>query len=228
AIDERTYNEYGVRNALTLGLERIAPARPKAVAVDVILAARAAGFDDRVEQAFAHTPHLVLASLLLGGKTWDYPLKRFRRWSVGVGHVHSEPDEHDQVMRKISLEKETDRTRHWALSLEAFRVSRGAEIIAQEPAGDVHVGTAVIPAKRTGDGRLMRVRFTDNPPIPRVSIRELMDHPELASRFAGKVVFVGDMSLNSDDRKMTPLGEMPGVLIHAQAFETMAQRLFLT
>jgi signal transduction histidine kinase len=227
-IDERTYTEYGVRKALALGLERIAPARPKAVAVDVILAARVPDLDDELERAFAHTPNLVLASLLLDGKSWEYPLERFRRWSVGVGHVHSEPDDLDQVMRTLSLEKETDRTRHWALSLEAFRVSRGAEIIPQEPAGDVQVGTAIIPAKRTGDGRLMRVRFTNNPAIPRASIQELMAHPELASRFAGRVVFVGDMSLHSDDRKMTPLGEMPGVLIHAQAFETMAQRLFLT
>ena len=63
--------------------------------------------------------------------------------------------------------------------------------------------------------------------IPRVSIKELVDHPELASRFTGKTVFVGDTSSTSGDRKMTPLGEMPGVEIHAQAFETIAHGAFL-
>src|SRR5579863_7567957 len=65
AIDEQTLAKYGgqpgIRAALADGLEKIAPAHPLAVAVDVILAERGtdeAG-DRALENAFADTPHLI-------------------------------------------------------------------------------------------------------------------------------------------------------------------------
>ncbi len=68
--------------------------------------------------------------------------------------------------------------------------------------------------------------------IPHVSIKQLIDHPELASSFTGKVVFVGETAQTAvRDRWMTPYSNgifMPGVEIHANAFETIAHQLFLT
>jgi len=225
AIDERTYTAFhtNLRSAITDGLARIAAAKPKAVIVDVILAAQVPEVDDALERAFSKTPNLVLASLLLDGRNWEWPLERFRRHAVAVGHVHAEPDDQDQVTRSISLEKTTDRVRSWALSLEGLRVSRGVQIVPQEPAGDIQVGGTTIPAR----SRILRISFAAQPPIPRVSIQALKDHPESSSVFTGKTVFVGDTSLNSVDRKMTPLGDLPGVEIHAQAFETLAHASFL-
>jgi signal transduction histidine kinase len=156
---------------------------------------------------------------------WEYPLPRFQKLAVATGHVYVKPDARDQVAREIPLEQTAGAKRYWALALEAFRVSRGVEIVPQEPAGDIQVGNVLIPG--TGPQHPMRVRYTSNVTIPRVSIKELTDHPELAHRFGGKVVFVGETTRTSGDRKMTPLGELTGVEIHAQAFETIARGDFL-
>jgi len=233
AIDERTLEAFGgnrgIRDAVAAGLERIARVRPKAVAVDVLLVDDPADTESnqRLERAFARTPNLVLGCQLLDLNTWKDPLDRFRRSAAAVGHVHAEPDKLDNVTRAISLEEQTARDRRWALSLEAFRVSRGQNIL--ESPDDVQVGTTVIPAPRTAGGRrLMRIQYMGA--TPRVSVQDLMDNPELASRFAGKSVFVGVTTLTAGDKQMTPLSngsEMPGVEIHAQAFETIAQRQFL-
>jgi signal transduction histidine kinase len=235
AIEESTSRKFhgvrGIRQALAEGLERIAPAKPKAVAIDVILADTNPELDDRLEAAFAHTPNLVLDCLTPDDETWELPLPRFLRHAVGTGHVYVHTNQRDQVARELPLQQVAGRQSYWALALEAFRVSRGASIVPQDPAGDVEVGSTTIPTAIGSNNlmrRLMRIRFTANPPIPRVSIKELVDHPELASRFAGKTVFIGETTRTSGDRKMTPLGEMPGVEIHAQAFETIARGDFLT
>ena len=229
AIDEGTFRDFGgirgIRGAIADGMERIAASGPKAVAIDVILADAVPEFDGRLEQAFARTPHLVLDCLKPDEESWEYPLPRFQRQAAAMGHVYVQPDLRDQVAREIPLEQRAGTRRYWALALEAFRVSRGVEIVPQDPKGDIQVGRVVIPG--IGAGRPMRIRYAMNPPIPRVSIKELKDHPEAAARFAGKVVFVGETTRTSGDRKMTPLGELPGVEIHAQAYETLARGDFL-
>ncbi|RPI10293.1 MAG: CHASE2 domain-containing protein, partial [Acidobacteriales bacterium] len=67
--------------------------------------------------------------------------------------------------------------------------------------------------------------------IPRVSIRELLEHPEKAELFRGKAVFIGVTAQSAArDRLMTPYGSarpMPGVEIHANAFETLMQGRFV-
>ena len=85
AIDDSSLTDLGgmrkLRGTLAEALERIAPERPKAVAVDLVLAeASDAADDDRLEEAFAKTPHLVLASDIVPGPTpgsmkWENPLE---------------------------------------------------------------------------------------------------------------------------------------------------------
>jgi signal transduction histidine kinase len=226
AIDEATFRKYGgianIRAALSDGLELIAAAKPRAVAIDVILADTVPQLDPRLEQVFARTPNLVLDCLRLDDNNWEFPLPRFRRKAVAIGHVYVKPDPADQVSREIPLEREAAGERYWALSLAAFRVAMGARIPT-----DARVHEQVGIPSSDPERLEMRIRYTTDPPIPRLSINELVDHPELASRFTGKTVFVGDTSSTSADRKMTPLGELPGVEIHAQAFETIAHGAFL-
>ena len=50
----------------------------------------------------------------------------------------------------------------------------------------------------------MRIRYAPSMAIPRTSIAELDRHPELAARFAGKVVFAGVTAQTVSDRWMTP------------------------
>jgi signal transduction histidine kinase len=65
-----------------------------------------------------------------------------------------------------------------------------------------------------------------------VTLKALLDDPALAARFAGKVVFAGVTDQAAvQDRLFTPYSAgkpMVGVEIHANAFETIAQGLFLT
>jgi signal transduction histidine kinase len=245
AIDEETLvetrNMRAVRKPMADALELVAAARPKAVAVDVILAGPdEEASDAALEHAFSRIPNLVLAAELMpDGRRWEEPLPRFARHAAAVGHVHAQPDRLDYVNRVIPLEKATARVRRWALALEAFRVSRGAAIL--ESPEDVQVGDVVIPAARlkmpaevTGQDRRMRIRYV--PPsmggIPRVGMKELLEHPARAAEFTGKVVFVG-VTAQSElrDRLFTPYSEgstMAGLEINANAFETIAQRMFIS
>jgi signal transduction histidine kinase len=235
AIDEPSLNAYGgvahLRKPLAEALERIVAVSPKTVAVDLILADSGdPDIDARLEAALRGTRNLVLACQLLpDGSAWEDPLPRFRAHAAALGHVHAEPDKLDSVGRQLPLEKATARERRWALALEAYRVSRGSPIL--ESPADLEIGGRVIPSARAG-GRLMRIRYV--PPgmtIPRVSLKALLDHPEFAASFSGKVVFAGVTAQTAvRDWLFTPYSDgkpMVGVEIHANAFETIAQGLFL-
>ena len=196
AIDEPSLNAYGgvshLRKPLAEALERISAVSPKTVAVDLILADNTdPGTDARLEAAMRGTRNLVLACQLLpDGSAWEDPLPRFRAHAAALGHVHAEPDELDSVGRKIPLEKATAHDRRWALSLEAYRLSRGAQIV--ESPTDLEIGGRVIPSARAG-GRLMRIRYV--PPgmsIPRVSLKTLLDHPQLADLLRQSGIRGGD------------------------------------
>jgi len=169
------------------------------------------------------------------GSAWEDPLPRFRDQATALGHVHAEPDDLDSVGRSLPLEKATRRDRRWALSLEAYRLSVGGPSLPiVESPSELEIGSRVIPSTQAG-GRLMRIRYLpphQPPTIPRISLRDLLAHPDLASAFHDQVVFAGVTSQTSaKDWLFTPYSTrlpMVGVEIHANAFETIAQGLFLT
>src|SRR6266700_1381373 len=81
AIDEESFRVSdgvaNLREALAEGLERIGPAAPKVVAIDVLLADDVDDEDDkRLDAAIRRTPNVILASDLVGGK-WEDPLPEF-------------------------------------------------------------------------------------------------------------------------------------------------------
>jgi len=232
AIDEETLTKYGgltgMRAALADGLEKIQPAHPAAVAIDLILP-DANPADDRLEAAFANTRNLVLSCDLLQNGTWEDPIERFRRHAVAVGEVHADLDKLDAVSRDLPLEKAAGHDRRWTLAFETFLAVKGATVT--ESPEDLMAGETLIPSSDR-EGRTLRIRFT--PPamggIPRVSIAELDRHPELASRFAGKAVFAGVTAQTVSDRYSTPYTDgsvMPGIEFHADLYETLARRMFL-
>jgi signal transduction histidine kinase len=236
-IDEATLDGIpggmsGIRAPLARGLELVAGAKPKAVAVDVILANPTnPGDDQKLAAALAACPNLVLSSELIPGHGWEEPLPQFRKAAAAVGHVHVWPDG-DAVARKIPLVRlnQGGISRRWAISLEAFRLSRHADIVETYGADELEVGGTRIPG--IGPSRVMRVRF---PPPDRkllqVSLKDLLDDPGLAARFTGKVAFVGSTAQTEHDRLFTPYSEgvpTSGIEINADAFETMAHGLFIT
>jgi signal transduction histidine kinase len=243
AIDEATLAKYGgmhIRKPLADALRLLAAVHPTAVAIDITLTDRGdnPAEDVALQEAFCATPHLVLTSLLMDDPVkWEDPKPEFARCAAAIGHVHAEPDDNDSVTRSISLEKYIGRARRWALAAEAFRLSHGGAVPLERQGGhhtgDVEIGGVAIPARRTDDGRIMRVRYV--PPgvtIPKVSLERLLEDPSLASRFAGKAVFVGVTAETLvRDRLFTPYAfgrSTTGIEINASAFETIAQRLFIT
>ncbi len=236
-IDENTLDSIpggmsGIREPLAQGLRLVAAAKPKAVAVDIILAnPTAPAADTALASALAECPNLVLSSELIPGHGWEEPLPIFRRSAAATGHVHVWPDG-DAVARAIPLARRNEGgiSRRWAISLEAFRLSRHADIVETYGSDDLAVGDTIVPGK--GESRVMRVRYP--PPdrkLPRVALRDLLDRPALANAFRNKVVFVGGTAQTEHDRLFTPYSEgvtTSGIEIHADAFETMAHRLFIT
>ncbi|MCU1324811.1 MAG: integral rane sensor signal transduction histidine kinase [Bryobacterales bacterium] len=238
AIDEATMGTYGgnngIRGALESGLRHISEARPASVAVDIILGdATTEAADSRLEQAFAATPNLVLASYLLRDGTWADPIPRFSRHAAAIGHVHANFDKFDSVYRDAPLMKVGGHTRRWALPLEAFRLATRGEIV--ESPDDLLISNVRIPSPLHDeylDGRTLRIRY---PPvamdgIPRISVAQLDANPALAQRFAGKVIFAGVTAQGLGDRWVTPYSnarDMPGIEMNASLYETLAQRRFL-
>ncbi len=234
AIDDATFTSMGgvggYRSMWTQAFELVKRANPKAVALDVVLSDpwKDPAEDQRLDTAMQGVPNLVLAAHLDSGR-WEDPLPIFRRHAAAVGHDGADELSADGVTREIPLEERTDTERHWSLALEAFRLAKGAPII--ESPRDLEIGGRIIPAARSGAiGRPLRVLFTEQP-IPAVSLKDLIDHPELAARFNGQTVFIGVTSISATyDRVATPYaqGRIPGVEVHAQLFETLERGRFLT
>ena len=253
AIDETTLaatpgGMHGIRKPLAEALDLVAKASPKAVAVDVILADESENpaVDRTLTEALCGTPNLVLSSeLIRDGSQWEDPRPEFRKCAAAVGHVHAQPDPGDSRTRAIPLVKRTGRDQRYALSLQAFALSRGEQITQTSDSNDLQVGRTTIPVEGSplvsrsrvnrNEFRLMRVRFIPSSmgPIQRISLIGLIDHPELAKAFAGKVVFVGVIAPTAEirDRLLTPTSPdvyVTGIEINAEAFETLAQGLFIT
>lgn len=232
-FDERTFQQHGgirrLRANLARVIERIAEAKPAAVAVDVTLADPGEPAEDaRLAAAFARTPGLVLAcEMMPDGSGWQDPLEPFRRHAAALGHVSTLAGPYDEVNRRITLERVAGRGRRWALSLEALRVALGAADVLASPS-DVAVGGRVIPS-RWDEGRPLRVRYSEGG-IPVISAAELLAGGA-ADPLAGKTVFVGVTAISAaPDRLFTPLSRglpVAGVAIHAQAFQTMYAGAFL-
>lgn len=230
-IDERTYGKFGglaaIRRILADGLPKVAAAKPKVVVVDVILADEGSDPETnrRLAEAFRAIPQLILATSLTRQGAWERPIPDFSAAAAGLGHVHADPDGLDQVVRRVSLEKLVGRDRYWALSLEAFRhIDSGGAAITETPDAIEVRGRRIVG--RREESRPLWVRYGRSP-VPEVTFADLAENPAAAARLTGKVVFVGITAQSaSPDRHMTPMSSgvpMPGVEIHANAFETLAE-----
>jgi signal transduction histidine kinase len=233
AIDVPTLRKYGgangIRTAIAEGLEKIAAAHPRAVAVDVILdtPGPSEAVDAKLEHAFADTPHLILDSYLLENGVWDDPLPRFRKHATALAQVHSDFDRLDAVSRDLPLATAGGRERRWALSFQAYLVAFHLRYEGESP-DDLVVGNVRIPTTDR-EAHVIRIRYSPVQ-IPRVSIAELDANPARAAQFAGKAVFVGETAQAGGDRWMTPYSnarDVPGVDIHANAYETLERHMFL-
>jgi signal transduction histidine kinase len=230
AIDEPTLRARGevpnLRRILAETLEEILPARPRAVAVDVILGGAAdPGVDQRLEAALRAAPNLILGCLVDSAGQWEDPAPRFRELASGIGHVHYEADRSDGVTRQLALELVHGGTRKWAMALEALRVAYQSGIL--ESPEDLEVAGIRIPAARREGARAIYIRYVAPGAIPVISALELARRRD---QLHGRTVFLGVTALSAaNDRLKIPSGEtLAGVMVHAQAYETLRRGRFLS
>jgi len=228
-IDEETLRAKGgmrnIRPILAEALDAINSASPRAVALDVILADDVDPVEDaRLEAALRDTRNLVLGSQIAEGK-WEDPAARFKPLALALGHVHTERDHADGVSRQIELARVAGGQRRWALALEAFRLARRAEIV--ESPSDLQIGSTVILPSQQGPEYPMLIRYLPPRWIPTISPLQIDQQRDL---IRDKTVFLGITALSAaHDRLVSPSGnDVPGVEVHAQAFETLARGQFLT
>ncbi len=167
---------------------------------------------------------------LLNG-AWEDPLPRFapadpdHGLRVSIGHVHWLPDQ-DGVTRRIPLDLVAAGQQRWTLSLEAFSIARGAPIATSTDSEDVEIGNVTIPEPKGVDTRPLLIRYLPSGRIPVISI---LDIAKKRDEIRGKAVFLGETSQTAGDRVRNPYGDqIPGVMAHAQAFETLEHGDFLT
>jgi signal transduction histidine kinase len=231
AIDERTLSARGgmpgIRGIEAEALDEIAAAKPAAVALDVIIHDATRDADDtRVEAALLANRNVVLPCVpVIDGavKRWENPLPRFKG---ELGHVALREGT-DGVTREFPLQEiangEHRDEQRFALPLVALSLARRQPIV-ETPEG-LEIGDVSVPALRE-TGRSMFIRYL------RSGIRTIsaMDIARSREAISGKVVFFGITALSAArDRRVTPYGqEVPGVEVHAHAYETLARGKFLT
>jgi signal transduction histidine kinase len=230
AIDEDTFKERGgvqaMRAIVSEALDKLAEAKPKAVAIDVTLpdASRILTDDAHLEASLRATPNLILPCRIVPGG-WEDPLPRFKVLATTLGHVEREEDPLDGVSRKVPLEETVPGARRWALALEAFRLTVSQPII--ESPNDLEIGSAVVPTPRSEKGRPLLIRYLPAATIPQVSV---LDIDQRRGTIRGKTAFLGVTDLSATkDRLINPFGEyVPGVTVNAHAFETLMRGQFLS
>lgn len=240
AIDDETVSRYGHlplnHTVMAEALNRIASAKPKVLAVDVLLSEKARDVDDAsLAGAFSRFPRVVLATALEAtqdGKEsrWLTPLPAFQRYAFALGHVHLEPDR-DGVARTLLLTKANADSRYWALGFETFRAALGAQEPPIEYAKEVRVGARFVPAADS-NGRQLWIHYRGPEGIfRRVSLASVLDGRTPASVFAGKVVILGVTAQGAGDRVYTPFSTglgMSGIEIHANIFTTLMDGAYLS
>jgi signal transduction histidine kinase len=230
AIDERTLSERGgmpnIRLIEAEALDEIAAAKPLAVAIDVIVHDATRDADDaRVEAALLANRNVVLPCVpVINGPAmqWENPLPRFHG---ELGHVDLPRESTDGMNREVPLQEIAAGELRFALPLVAFSLARRQPIVASPD--DLELGDFSIPTppEREWPGRPMFIRYLRSG-IPTISVMDLREHHEA---IRGKVVFLGVTALSAArDRLVNPYQEaVPGVEVHAQAYETLARGEFL-
>ena len=231
AIDEPTLHSGGmnaIRSILAEAINKVNGAQPAAVADDVLLADQTSGDEEgnaALEAALRATKNLILPCDLMtviDALAWEDPLPRFARSAVALGHVFREQSQEDGVNRFVPLEEIAGGQKRWALALQTFAAVQGKPVTKVQPDG-VEVGDLFIPAP-DANGTQMWIRYLPGG-VSVISALAIDQHRDL---LRGKAVFIGVTAVGAGDRPVTPFGQISGVGLHAQIYETIARGQFLT
>ncbi len=235
AIDDATARRYGPlpleRRLLAEGLERLAEAKPRVVALDVLLAEpEDPEAEARIAKALGMVPGVVAAAIEndpAARPRWIDPLPELAA-AARVGHAHADPDP-DGVVRSVLLAKAAEGRRRWALALEAAALALDAGRPV-ETTDEIRLGSIRIPAP-AAEHRLLRIDYAGPEGVfRRVSFASLLDGSADPAWFRGKAVIVGATAQGAGDRHFTPVSAgigMSGIEIHANILRTILDEAFL-
>ena len=205
------------------------------------------GKDPAADQAFAASlaalPAPVLAEGVGNYERGDHDLYRAKKsappldelaqaGNTSVGHVLVTPDPADGVVRVEPLVVDDDGNILPSLALQALRASQGGDAPVIVRSDGVQVGNRFVPTE--GD-HLLRLNFAsgldsaDSAQV--ISLVDVLDGKIDPKRLRGKIAFIGATEPLLGDSKLVPVdksGTYPGVLVHANALNTMLTSSYLT
>ena len=239
AIDETSLGQIGrwpwTRAVHAALLDRIALAKPRAIALDLILVEPEAGAGDPLfAQALERAAPVVLPVLMENGSTpgsikTSLPTGPLAASASGLGHIHVELDA-DGIARSVFLlegmiEEDSRKNTTWPHLALALR-----------EAGAPATATAALPGERNPRGTAeagvwrrdywMRIPFAGPPgTYARVSYADVLSGKIAPSFFKDKYVLVGATAAGLGDAYATPVSgrsrAMPGIEIHANVLDAL-------
>ena len=224
AIDEDSLAHVGTwpwsRDKLALLIQRVSAAKPRAVALDLLLDDKTTEpADNALALAIANGPPVVLAmrrDSVNGVELWRQPLDRFAQKDVRLGHVHADPD-FDGIIRRVFSAK-TGEGR--VVPAFAFQTLHAAGLPFKS---DFELKQGAVTVIRPEP---VNIRFVgDEHSFPHVPAWKILDGSADATQFKNQIVLVGFTAEGLGDNWFTPFSEnqkkMSGVEVHANVIDTL-------
>jgi adenylate cyclase len=144
--------------------------------------------------------------------------------SAGHGVLSIDPDD-DSLFRRIPMVSFVSNRLAPSLSLEVLRLTAKAPRIDLygDTDGDVQgLGVRQLTFPTQKDGSIW-INYSPHDPRRFISAIDLLSGRVDPGAFGQKLVLVGITALGTNDERMTPVGFMPGVEIHAQLLENILE-----
>ena len=171
---------------------------------------------------FKGTPEDVLQA-----KRLFTPVPAFADAAEAVGHANTFPDTDGVVRALPPVIRSPEGDLVPSLSLVLAQLATGQTgPIAVEPDG-VRTGDLFVP---TGDVHLLDVNYAPTEDFARIPAVDVLEGKVGRGAFEGKIVLIGATALGLGDLVPTPLdkaGRQPGVMVHANALNTILRDAFL-
>jgi signal transduction histidine kinase/CHASE2 domain-containing sensor protein len=225
AIDEDSLRRIGgwpwSRDKVARLIDRIESAKPRVIALDMLLDdKKAPETDNMLAAAIANSHAIVLAAHMDGSpgtERWLEPDPQFLKNHAVLGHVHTDPDI-DNINRRILSVKATTAGR--LIPAFAVQALRSAELPFKADFED-KVGPATVIRSEP-----VNIRFVgDNRSFPHVPAWQILEGTAENAQLADRIVLVGFTAEGQGDQWFTPFSasgqKMSGVEIHANAIDTL-------
>jgi adenylate cyclase len=167
-------------------------------------------------------------------------LPQLEKSAAGIGSFNPGADP-DGLFRRVPLIVGADKI-YASLMAESLRVATGGTTYVVKTSGgsgEVNYGqeTGVVSVRLGGPQQnwivptdsegAMWLYFTPDLPDRYVPAWQVLDGTADPAKLAGNITFIGTSAIGLKDIRLTPLGNMPGVVLHAQGIEQILEETYL-